>query len=153
MTLLSRTDELIGRKRMKIMKTAKYTALVLSILCLVVTGTAWSETKQSLNSEGIMQITDINGDDRIDLEEYRDRITDVYFFLDTDKDGKLTVIEIQRSYPNLDPAVIGKADADGDTVITIYEFRYVLYKDFEVMDKNRDGSLDKQEMETTLEEK
>jgi Ca2+-binding EF-hand superfamily protein len=29
----------------------------------------------------------------------------------------------------------------------------VLYKDFEVMDKNMDGSLDKQEMETTLEEK
>ena len=40
------------------MKTAKYIVLVLSIVFLVVTGTAWSEAKQSLNSEGIMQITE-----------------------------------------------------------------------------------------------
>ena len=135
------------------MKIVKYILLVLAIVSLVAADTAWSEAKQSMNSEEIIDITDLNGDDRIDIEEYRHRITDVYFFLDADKDGKLTVVEIQRSIPNLDPAVIDNADVNGDTIITIYEFRYVLYKDFEVMDKNQDGSLDKQEMKTVMEER
>jgi len=135
------------------MKTAKYIFLVLAIVSLVAADTAWSDTKQSINSEGIMDITDLNEDDRIDLEEYRHRITDVYFFLDANKDGKLTVVEIQRSMPNLDADLIDNADVNGDTIITIYEFRYVLYKDFDAMDKNQNGSLDKQEMKTAIEEK
>ena len=135
------------------MKTAKYIFLVLIIVSLVAADTAWSEAKQSMNSEGIMDITDLNEDGRIDIEEYRNRITDVYFFLDTNKDGKLTVVEIQRSIPNLDSVLIDKADVNRDTIITIYEFRYLLYKDFDVMDKNKDGSLDKQEMKTAIEEK
>ena len=135
------------------MKIAKYILLVLAIVSLVAADTAWSEAKQLIDSEGIMDITDLNEDDRIDLEEYRHRITDVYFFLDADKDGKLTVVEIQKSIPNLDPAVIDNADVNGDTIITIYEFRYVLYKDFDVMDKNQDGSLDKQEMKAVMEER
>jgi len=55
--------------------------------------------------------------------------------------------------PNLDAAQIDNADVNNDTIITIYEFRYVLYKDFDAMDRNRDGSLDKQEMKTAIEEK
>ena len=71
---------------------------------------------------------------------------------DTDKDGKLTVVEIQRSFPNLDADVIEKADVNNDTIITIYEFRYVLYKDFDGLDKNKDGSIDQGEMKTAIEE-
>ena len=134
------------------MKTAKYILLVVAIVSLVAVNTAWSEAKQPMNSEGIMDVTDLDGDDRIDLEEYRHRITDVYFFLDADKDGKLTVVEIQRSFPDFDAALINKADVNGDATITIYEFRYVLYKDFEGMDKNNDGGIDRQEMKTALEE-
>ena len=133
------------------MKSTKYIFLFVGIIFIIAAGTAWSQTKQSMNSEEIMGITDLDGDDRIDIKEYHRRITDVYFFLDTDKDGKLTVVEIQRSKPNLDADQIGKADVNGDNIITIYEFRYVLYKDFETMDKNQDGSLDKQEMKTMVE--
>ena len=132
------------------MKITKYTIIVVAIVSLLAANTAWSE---AMNSEGIMDVTDLDGDNRIDLEEFRHRITDVYFFLDTDKDGKLTVVEIQRSYPELDLAVIGKADVNKDSTITIYEFRYILYKDFDGMDKNKDGSLDQQEMKTAIEEK
>jgi hypothetical protein len=135
------------------MKTTKYIFLFLAIISLIAADTAWSDAKQSMNSEEIMSLTDLNKDDRIDIEEYRHRITDVYFFLDADKDGKLTVVEIQRSIPNIDPALIDNADVNGDTIITIYEFRYVLYKDFDAMDKNQDGSLDKQEMKTMMEDK
>ncbi len=133
------------------MKSTKYIFLFVGIIFIIAAGTAWSQTKQSMNSEEIIGITDLDGDDRIDIKEYHHRITDVYFFLDTDKDGKLTVVEIQRSMPNLDADQIGKADVNGDNIITIYEFRYVLYKDFETMDKNQDGSLDKQEMKTLVE--
>ena len=135
------------------MKTTKYIILIMAIVSLIAANTAWTKEKQSINNEEIMGVTDLNGDDRIDIEEYRNRITEVYFFLDVNKDGKLTVVEIQRSIPNLDAAVIDNADVNGDTIITIYEFRYVLYKDFDAMDKNRDGSLDKQEMKSMMEER
>ena len=135
------------------MQSAKYIFLVLAIISLIAADTAWSEAKQSMNSEGIMDITDLNEDDRIDIEEYRHRITDVYFFLDVDKDGKLTVVEIQRGIPNLDPDLIDNTDVNGDTIITIYEFRYVLYKDFDALDKNQDGSLDQQEMKNMMKER
>jgi len=135
------------------MKSAKFIFLFMTIIFLIAADKAWSEAKKSINSEGIMVITDLNGDDRIDIEEYRHRITDVYFFLDADKDGKLTVFEIQRSMPDIDPAVIDKADVNGDAIITIYEFRYVLYKDFDEIDKNQDGSLDEQEMKAAMEQK
>jgi len=145
--------EFANKIRIKIMKTVKYFIFVLAIVSLVAANTAWSEAKQSMNTKAIMDLTDLDGDEKIGLEEYRDRVTDVYFFLDADKDGKLTVVEIQRSFPGLDAAVIDKADVNGDTVITIYEFRYVLYKDFDAMDKNKDGSLDQQEMKTAMEAK
>ena len=135
------------------MKTTQYIFLLLAIASLFAADTAWAKEGQSMNSEEILDITDLNGDDRIDIEEYRNRITDVYFFLDANKDGKLTVVEIQRSIPNIDPAVIDKADVNDDTIITIYEFRYVLYKDFDAMDQNQDGNLDTQEMKNMMEER
>ncbi len=135
------------------MKTAKLILGFMAIIFLIAADTAWSKTEQSMNSKEIMDIMDLDGDGKIDLKEYRNRITDVYFFLDADKDGKLTVVEIQRSMPDLDPALVDNADVNGDTIITIYEFRYVLYKDFDVMDKNKDGSLDQQEMKTAIEER
>jgi Ca2+-binding EF-hand superfamily protein len=133
------------------MKSGKFILLFIAIIFLVAAKTAWSEAKQSTNRAEIMEITDLDGDERIDIKEYGYRITDVYFFLDADKDGKLTVVEIQKSMPDIDPAVIDKADVNGDAIITIYEFRYVLYKDFDEMDKNQDGSLDMQEMKTMVE--
>ena len=133
------------------MKSAKYIILYVGFFFLFAVGTVLSQTKQSMNSEEIMDITDLDGDDRIDVKEYHHRITDVYFFLDTDKDGKLTVVEIQRSMPHLDADQLGNADVNGDNIVTIYEFRYVLYKDFEAMDTNQDGSLDKQEMKAVVE--
>ena len=135
------------------MKTTQYIFLFLAIASLFAADTAWAEAKQSMDSEEILEITDLDGDGRIDIEEYRNRVTDVYFFLDSDKDGILTVVEIQKSMPNIDPAVIDKADVNGDTNITIYEFRYVLYKDFDAMDKNQDGSLNEQEMKIMMEER
>jgi len=135
------------------MKSTKCIFLLLAIVSLIAADTAWAKEGQSMNSEEIIDISDLNGDDRINIEEYRNRITDVYFFLDANKDGKLTVVEIQKSIPNLDPDVIDNADVNDDTIITIYEFRYVLYKDFDAMDQNQDGNLDKQEMKTMMEEK
>lgn len=135
------------------MKSTKCIFLLLAIVSLIAADTAWAKEGQSMNSEEIIDISDLNGDDRINIEEYRNRITDVYFFLDANKDGKLTVVEIQKSIPNLDPAVIDKADVNDDTIITIYEFRYVLYKDFDAMDQNQDGNLDEKEMKTMMEEK
>ncbi|MBT8331439.1 MAG: hypothetical protein KJP06_03825 [Deltaproteobacteria bacterium] len=133
------------------MKPTKFIILFMAFILLFAAGPAWSEAKQSMNSEEIMDVTDLDGDNRIDIKEYGYRITDVYFFLDADKDGKITVVEIKRSMPDIDPAVIDKADVNGDAIITIYEFRYVLYKDFDEMDKDQDGSLDMQEMKTMVE--
>ena len=133
------------------MKTAKYLFLIPAIVMLIIMNTAWATEKPTMSSDEIMDLTDLNQDDRLDIEEYHRRITEVYFFLDADKDGKLTVVEIQKGMAGIDTDAIKKADVDGDTIITIYEFHYVLDEDFEIADKDQDGTLDRQELEGMVE--
>ena len=133
------------------MKTAKYLVLVPTIVVLIVMTASWATQKPTMNSDQVMDLIDLNRDDRVDIEEYHRRVTEVYFFLDADKDGKLTVVEIQKGMTEIDADAIKKADTDGDTIITIYEFHYVLDKDFEIADKDRDGTLDEEELKGMME--
>jgi len=39
------------------------------------------------------------------------------------------------------------ADRDGSQSLSIYDYKYVLHKDFEMTDHNRDGTIDIEELE------
>jgi Ca2+-binding EF-hand superfamily protein len=74
----------------------------------------------------------------------------VFFFADTDKDGKLSWEELQAVVVDADPQRFKAADSDGDGKLALYEYLYVLRADFTTADKNHDGVLDMEEVAAML---
>jgi len=77
-------------------------------------------------------------------------MTEVFFFADTDKDGKLSWEELQAVVVDADPQRFKAADSDGDGKLALYEYLYVLHVDFATADKNQDGVLDMEEVAAML---
>ncbi len=97
-----------------------------------------------------MAITDKNGDDHIDRGEYHNRMTEVFFFIDTDKSGDLTKSEIDE-VETIDPDKFEAADTDDSHTLTISEYLNALYEDFTRADSNNDGLLDIEELRHMME--
>ena len=123
----------------------KHLVICLSIIVVIITTPSWIAAGQRMDEAATMAMADKNSDDRIDREEYHQRMTEVFFFADTDKDGSLTITEIQ-AVADVDPQVFKAADKDGTQSLSIYEYQYVLHKDFEVADRNNDGTIDMTEL-------
>jgi predicted ATP-dependent protease len=127
----------------------KYSAILLLAAAVVMTTFSLSAAGQTMDSAATMATADKNGDDRIDLEEYNQRMTDVFFLADTDKDGNLTVTEMQ-AVTNVDPEAFKMADRDGSQSLSLSEYLDALDKDFDAADRNHDGTIDMQELELML---
>jgi Ca2+-binding EF-hand superfamily protein len=94
--------------------------------------------------------SDTNHDGAIDHEEYQERITEVFFFADKNKDGWLEPDE-------LDVLVFAddfKADdKDKDGRVSLREFMRVRFRDFTKADTNDDGVLELDEVVATYDGK
>ncbi len=87
--------------------------------------------------------TDRNGDGRIDREEFHRRTVEVFYFLDTNRDGHLVVGEIAV----IPIEAFRAADRDGDGKLSLQEYLNARFKDFDAMDADRDGVVTKEELE------
>ena len=127
----------------------KNSAILLLIVTVMIATVSVSAAGQRMDAAATMAITDKNGDERIDREEYHQRMTEVFFFADKDKDGYLTITEIQ-AVEALDPQAFHLADRDGSQSLSLYEYLSALHKDFEAADRDGDGTIDMQELELLL---
>jgi Ca2+-binding EF-hand superfamily protein len=100
---------------------------------------------ERLDANATMALTDKNKDGRIDREEFHLRMTEVFFFADVDKDGQLTIAELV-TVEKVDPEAFKRADRDSNGKLSLYEFMYVIHRDFNTADKNQDGVIDLQEL-------
>lgn len=83
--------------------------------------------------------TDRNRDGAVDYEEFVDRITEVFFVADADKDGRLTVVEVDRALVQTEQ--LDQADTSKDGTLTLDEFRRARMRDFDQADDDRSGTL------------
>ncbi len=128
----------------------KVTLWLLLISVIIATG-AFSADTQRMDAAETLTITDKNDDNRIDREEYHQRMTEVFFFADTNKDGNLEIIEIQV-IEGIDPQRFKAADRDGNQTLSVYEYLYALHNDFETADGDKDGTLNLEELRLMVEE-
>jgi Ca2+-binding EF-hand superfamily protein len=98
-----------------------------------------------LDANATMALSDKNRDGRLDREEFHQRMTEIFFFADLDKDGKLTYAEL-FAVEKVDPEALKRADRDSNGNLSLYEFMYVIHRDFEAADKNQDGVIDIEEL-------
>jgi Ca2+-binding EF-hand superfamily protein len=119
-------------------------ALIIA-LCVVLAVPAFGAGAPQLDADSTMGLTDRNGDQKIDREEYNQRMTEVFYFANIGKDGNLTLAELAAVAP-VDPQAFQIADKDGNGKLSLGEFLYAVHIDFYTADTNRDGTIDMQEL-------
>lgn len=131
-------------------------SLIAWVVAVLMAGTfslAMGQTMKPMKREAVIKSCDKNGDNRIDRKEYSVRLTDVFFFADTDKNGSLEMKEILTAVPDADPERVKSADANGDGKFDLRELQNALSKDFERADRNGDGVLDGDEVQHLISQK
>ena len=93
------------------------------------------------------EATDNNVDGQISAEEYRNRLTKIFFEIDADADGSLDEEEYDEVL--VEPQVpIADGDSDGD--ISHREFMSHARALFEALDANDDGHLTPEELKAAV---
>jgi len=85
---------------------------------------------------------DLNNDGVIDEYEFRQRMTEVFFFKDVDRDGFLTTDEVD----GIDDAAFAAADTDGDGRLSLAEYLEARMADFHSADVDGEGVLTRDEV-------
>ena len=129
------------------MKKATFLLLIISV---IIAAAAFGADISRMDAAATMAISDKNDDNRIDREEYHQRMTEVFFFADTNKDSNLTMNEIQV-IEEIDPLHFEATNRDGNQALSVYEYLYALHKDFETADRDKDGTLDMEELHLMVE--
>jgi Ca2+-binding EF-hand superfamily protein len=92
-------------------------------------GTAWAQSD--------FETTDRNHDGKIDLQEFIERQTEIFFFDDVNKDGRLMPEEIV----GVEIDRFRVADRNGDGSLSMAEFLEARTIDFENADQDQDATL------------
>ncbi len=94
--------------------------------------------------------TDKNRDGEIDVGEFHDRLVEIFYSADANKDGFLTVEEFsQLPYPE----GFKQVDENGDGRVSLKEFVHVRMRQFGAADTNHDGELSLDEVIVVFEGK
>ena len=126
--------------------------LWLLIISALVSTAALGDDILKMDAAETLAITDKNGDDRIDRGEFQQRLTEVFFLIDTNKDGYLTLTEIEK-VEKIDPRRFDAADKDDSRSLSLYEYLNALNDDFTTADTDNDGTLDLEELRHLIEKK
>ena len=118
-------------------------------MCALMVNIASTASADRMDANATMALVDKNKDYRIDREEFHQRMTEVFFFADVDKDGQLTFAEF-AAVTKVGPEAFKRADRDGDSKLSLYEFMFAVHRDFDAADKNQDGVIDLQELQVLM---
>lgn len=95
------------------------------------------------DAEEDFAITDRNSDGFIDRGEFHQRMVELFFFADADRDGRLVPAEL----PGVPAAVFRGADRDGNGSLSLAEFTQARAVDFGQVDRDGDGLLSRAEVD------
>jgi Ca2+-binding EF-hand superfamily protein len=93
--------------------------------------------------------TDTNKDGAIEIDEFFDRLVEIYFHADADKNGTLAPDEFAKAV--VVPQQFAEVDRNGDGAIDRREFVRTRLPLFQEADTDRDGSLSLAEVRAALE--
>jgi len=114
------------------------------LLAFLLVGDATAQTAPAPNLKEWFQQRDKNGDGKIDREEFYLGIIEIFYFRDKDKNGSLTIEELQGV---VSPEVVRAASRKGDNRLTLDEYVNALFKDFAAADTDGDGTLSFEEID------
>lgn len=117
-------------------------------LTLFGSGADWARAQQRIDVNAIVSSSDRNHDGHIDRIEFLSRMTEAFYFVDANKDGFLTIQELQQAIAGADPQRVKAADTDKDSKLSMYEYERGVSQSFDEADTDKDGLLSMQEIQT-----
>ena len=115
---------------------------LLLLAALLLPGGAFAPARAAEQGEDFA-ITDRNSDGFIDRGEFHQRMVELFFFADADRDGRLLPAEL----PGVPADAFRGADRDGNGVLDLAEFTQARAVDFGQADSNGDGLLSRIEVD------
>jgi Ca2+-binding EF-hand superfamily protein len=128
----------------------RWFALLLGTLAFMATNLAFGQDKPIKDYKSLVEASDENQDGHVDRVEFLKHMTDAFFFVDIDKDGYITLIEIRQAVEKTNPEGFNAADRNNDGKLSMYEFQEAIDQDFDQADKNNDGRLSQEEMKEEI---
>lgn len=116
-------------------------------LALLVTGVVSALAQQRIDVQTLITAADVNHDGQIDRVEYLRRMSEAFFFVDTNKDGFLTLQEIQQTVAGTRPERFAAADTNMDGKLSMYEYQKSIDQSFDEADTNGDGLISIREVQ------
>jgi hypothetical protein len=119
----------------------RWIVMLIVMLALIRIPIAVAQQPDSAELKKLWAGADHNQDGLIDRGEFHGIMTDVFFFIDADKSGGVTLAEIQRVYSKTDPSKFEAADTDRDGKLSILEYQNATSIDFAEIDKDGSGVI------------
>jgi Ca2+-binding EF-hand superfamily protein len=120
-------------------------ALLCVLAMLIITSAVYGQQQSPAGQQAIWDNADKNKDSFIDRIEFLEVMTDAFFFVDADKDGYLTLVEIRPIVGTLEAKQFEDADRDKNGKLGLYEYESAISKDFDAADTNADGKITAEE--------
>jgi hypothetical protein len=124
-------------------------AAVLVAGCLLAAPAGAQSYPPSYDPRTAFSQADHNHDGVVDHEEFTDRMAEVFFAADINKDGELSPAECRATLVQTEN--LATADSNHDGQLTLHEFMRARMKDYEQVDTNDDGLLELDEVITVYE--
>ena len=123
----------------------RWMVLLILMLALIRIPSAVAQQPPSAAFQKLWASADRNQDGYMDRVEFHTIMTDVFFFIDVDKDGGMTLAEIQSIYSQVDPSKFEAADLDRDGKLNMHEYQSAIAVDCTEVDKDNSGVITVQE--------
>ena len=122
----------------------KYISITLLLLAAFAPTSGWTdEIPPPYDPRAAHAATDRNHDGEINRDEFEQRIIQVFYFADVDRDGFVTIGQLQV----FDEAhLFETADVDGDSRLSLSEFLAARSEDFDAADTDGSDTLSVEEV-------